>query len=112
MYKIPKAPKNKIIQNRSYVGDSIEIKVMKITQQKEPIKDGAPLRYTDRSEGVQPAHDVRTDRWDKALEATDSITAGRRAKREQKMGEKAKENMKKEDENSKPDQAGNPESKA
>lgn len=47
----------------------------------EPITDGAPLIYTDRKDGVDPAHNIRTDRWDLALDMTDSITKQAIAKR-------------------------------
>lgn len=106
MYRQQQPTKNKVKTNQSYVGDSLEIKILRMTQNKEPIKDGAPLSYSDRSQGVQPAYNIRTDRFEIALEATDSITKGRRARREKKFGEQANDNMKTEDKNSKPDKAG------
>ena len=44
------------------VGESIEDKVRRIENNKEPITDGAPLVYTERKDGVQEAYDVRTDK--------------------------------------------------
>ena len=31
--------------------------------------DGAPIIYTERKDGVLPAYDIRTDRWEIAQEA-------------------------------------------
>ena len=62
-----------INRNESVVGISIERKVEKITESKEPITDGAPLIYTERKEGVIPAYDVRTDRFEIAVEAMGKV---------------------------------------
>jgi hypothetical protein len=48
---------------------------------KEPIEDGAELVYQDRSAGVDPAYNVRTDRWELAVEAMDKVTGDTIAKR-------------------------------
>ena len=68
--------------NETYEGITIETKVNRITQSKEPITDGAPLIYTDRKDGVNPAYDVRTDRFEVALDAFNKIDASRKAKRD------------------------------
>lgn len=52
-----------------YNGESIEKKCRRVTTTKEPIKDGAPIIYTERKQGVIPAFDPRTDRWELAQEA-------------------------------------------
>ena len=39
----------------------IEEKVRRITENGEPIKDGAPIIYTERKDGVNPAFNIRTD---------------------------------------------------
>ena len=36
----------------------IEEKVRRITENKEPIKDGAPIIYTERKDGVNPAYNI------------------------------------------------------
>ena len=82
-----KYSKNLITVNESVTGISIERKVEKITESKEPITDGAPLIYSERNEGVIPAYDVRTDRFEIALDAMDKIDASRKAKREAKAAE-------------------------
>ena len=51
---------------------------------KEPIKDGSPMIYTEKSEGVNPAYDIRTDRFELACEAMDKIHRSKLAKKEDK----------------------------
>ena len=80
-----------INKNESVVGVSIERKVEKITESKEPITDGAPLIYTERKEGVIPAYDVRTDRFEIAIEAMGKVVKSNIAKREQAAAKKAAE---------------------
>ena len=75
--------------NRSYQGESIEDKLERIIQQKEPIKDGAPLVFTERKMGVLPEYNIRTDRFEVAIEAMDAVQKSTIAKREAAM--KAKE---------------------
>ena len=61
-------------------GESIEDKVRRITENNEPITDGAPIIYTNRDDGVLPAYNIRTDRWDIAQEAMDAINQANLAK--------------------------------
>lgn len=109
MYKIFKMPQTSINTQNTYEGESIEQKMMRVTNNKEPIKDGAPLTYTERKEGVQPGYDIRTDRWEVAVDAMDKVTAAGVAKREERhktpeqkeadrIAKEAKANMKKEGE--------------
>ena len=67
--------------NRELWGDEYEIKVRRITESKEPITDGAPVIYTDRKEGTKPEFNIRTDRFDIALDAMDYVNRSRTAKR-------------------------------
>ena len=64
-------------------GESIENKVRRITENNEPITDGAPIIYTNRDDGVLPAYNIRTDRWDIAQEAMDRVNKERIAKGQQ-----------------------------
>lgn len=48
----------------AYEGETIENKVRRLTENKEPIKDAAPLVYTKKVDGVLPQYDIRTDKWD------------------------------------------------
>lgn len=68
--------------NNSLEGESIEAKVCRIVNNGEPISDGAPLIYTERKEGVKEEYNIRTDRFDIALNAMDYVTASNRAKRD------------------------------
>lgn len=99
MYKKQKADKTSINVNSSYEGERIEEKIMRITNNKEPISDGAPTIYTDRKDGVKPEYDIRTDRWEIAVDAMDAVTKQKLAERENRqkpIGEQAKEGMDKE----------------
>lgn len=79
--------KHKIIQktkfniNNSVEGETIEQKVERFMNNKEPITDGAPIIYQPRNEGVRPEFDIRTDRFEIALDATDNISRSKLAKR-------------------------------
>ena len=68
--------------NQSVEGETIEQKVERILDNKEPIKDGAPLIYTDRKDGVQAGYNIRTDRWEVAVDAMDAVAKTKAAQRE------------------------------
>ena len=55
-----------------------------IPQNKEPISDGAPIIYTDRKDGVKPEYDIRTDRFELAVEAMNGLHKTHLAKREER----------------------------
>ena len=67
--------------NFAIITETIETKVARITQNKEPITDSAPIIFTEKKDGVLPAYNIRTDRFDIALEAMDKIGRSK-AKRE------------------------------
>ena len=71
--------------NESLEGETIEQKVERILSNGEAIEDVAPLIYTERADGVQPQYDIRTDRWDVAIDAMDYVTASEIAKRDNLM---------------------------
>ena len=85
MYNKNKAQKTTIKLNTSYIGETIEQKIRRIVNNKEPISDGAPLVYTDRRDGVNPGHDIRTDRFEIAVEAMDKVSKTYMARREERM---------------------------
>lgn len=96
MYKITAYKKTSIKVNKSYQGERIETKIERIVNNNEPITDGAPLVYTERKDGVMPAYDIRTDRFEIAVDAMDKVQKAQIAKREERaksIGEKAKEGM-------------------
>ena len=64
-------------------GETIETKVARITQNKEPITDSAPIIFTEKKDGVLPAYNIRTDRFDLAIDAYDKIDMERIAKKNQ-----------------------------
>lgn len=73
----PKPPKT----NYEYQeGESIENKVRRITENNEPINDSAPIIYTNRDDGVLPAYNIRTDRWEIAQAAMDAVNQANLAK--------------------------------
>lgn len=66
-------------------GETIEQKIERIVQNKEPIKDGAPEIYTERKDGVISAYNIRTDRWELAADAMDAVQRSIQAKREERQ---------------------------
>lgn len=95
MYKQQPTRKYKgtLKRNETYKGETIEQKIFRITNNKEPIKDGAPQIYTDRSEGVKPEYDIRTDRFEVAIDAMSVVDKTYKAQREQRIGERTYDTM-------------------
>ena len=79
MYKYNINKPTKIRINQSVEGETIEMKVRRIVDNKEPITDGAPLIYGPKGE-IMAGHNIRTDRFEIAVEATDSISKASIAK--------------------------------
>lgn len=77
-----------LARNTSTQGETIETKVERIMVNNEPIDDGAPIIYTERKYGVQPEYDIRTDRFDLALEATGHIARTAKIKRMKGIAER------------------------
>lgn len=101
MYKTIKPKKTDFNINKAKVGETIEARVRRIMNNKEGIKDGAPLIYTTRDEGIRADMDVRTDRFEHALDAMDAVAKMKAAQREgtkkkPDLGQQAKEGMAKE----------------
>ena len=63
-----------------YEGETIEQKVYRMTQNKEPIKDAAPLVYTEKKKGVLPQDNIRTDKWDLVLDKMEAANRQKIAK--------------------------------
>lgn len=55
------------------VGENIIIKIRRILDENEPLTDGAPLIYTPKADGVRPEFDIRTDKWQIAINAMDRV---------------------------------------
>ena len=77
--------------NDAYEAVSLEKKIEKIMNSKEPIDETAPIIYTERKKGVQPEYNIRTDRFEIALEAMDKVSKSYQAKREERMKENSEE---------------------
>lgn len=54
-------------------GESIEKKIDRMTQTQEPIGETAPIVYTTKTEGIIPAYDIRTDKWEIAQDAMSKV---------------------------------------
>lgn len=61
-------------------GETLETKVKRITENNEPITDGAPIIYTNREDGVLAAYNIRTDRWEIAQQAMEAVNQANLAK--------------------------------
>lgn len=92
MYKKIKAKRTSLKISNSYIGETIEQKVFRITNNKEKIESSQPLIYTERVDGVQAAYDIRTDRWDIAVDAMNIVDKTHKAKREERHTPKIEEN--------------------
>lgn len=98
MYKgKPIKVKTKMQRNESVEGESIEMKMRRVLSNKEPITDGAPIIYQPRKDGVRPEYNIRTDRFEYAIDAMDKASKSKIAKRvnfhemqEKKSGDETK----------------------
>lgn len=72
-------------------GESIEEMVRRCTANNEPIEASAPMIYTEEADGVQPQYDIRTDKFDIALDAIDKYQASQTAKGKIEQPDKPKE---------------------
>lgn len=65
------------LQTELTEGERLECKIERMTENNEPIGETAPLIYTPRKEGVIAAYDIRTDKWDIALDAMSKVNKTR-----------------------------------
>ena len=65
----------KEFENTDETGENIVTKVRRILDENEPLTDGAPLIYTPKEDGVKPEYDIRTDKWQIAINAMDRVNA-------------------------------------
>ena len=61
--------------NLTYQGEPREVKLRKIISgESSNMEDGVfPTIYTEKKDGVQPEYDIRTDRFEIAIDAMDKI---------------------------------------
>lgn len=85
-YEIPTAGRSNLVVNMSTPGETIENKIDRIVNGDGELKqgDGAPLLYTERKEGIRASTNIRTDRFEIAIEATERIAKSYKARREEK----------------------------
>lgn len=85
MYK-PLWPNNETYRiNESTEGETIETRVERIMNNNEPITDGAPIIYTARQDGVPPETNIRSDRFEIAIEGHDKMAKERLQKRQERQ---------------------------
>lgn len=80
-YLTRKTDTTQIRVNKSKVGERIEERVQRMLYAGESMGDGAPLIYTDRRNGVEPQYNVRSDRFELALDAINGVTKDTLTKR-------------------------------
>lgn len=85
MYRTPVMQKGNIEINNSVEGQTIEEKIEKMLLNKGKAIEGekSPLVYQERKAGINAAYNIRTDRWEIAIEAGDRIAASYKARREE-----------------------------
>ena len=54
-------------------GETLIKKIQRILDENEPLTDGAPMIYTPKQEGVREDCDIRTDKWEIAMNAMDKV---------------------------------------
>lgn len=95
MYKKNIPSKTQLQVNNSYKGETIEQKIRRIIESKEPVNENAGLIFTERHEGVLQHTNIRTDKWDAALESMNELSNKHRQRRVkgESTGAEAKKNM-------------------
>lgn len=76
--------------NQSYEAEPLEITLRRAITSSEPISTTAPQIFTERKDGVRPEYDIRTDRFEVAMETMDRATKAHIANRENAFKEKQK----------------------
>ena len=84
MYIVREYHNTSLNVNNSVEGEPLETKIERITTNKEKITDNAPLIFTERSEGVLAGYNIRTDRFEIAIDAIDKNIKARVARSENK----------------------------
>lgn len=93
MYNRPRMPKTSIKVNKSYEGVPIERKMERMLNNGAEEADSAPIIYTERQDGIIPDMDIRTDKWEHAVEARDKDTKTELARRSREIGERTYDTM-------------------
>lgn len=88
MYKAPKFKNGSQQFNKSVEGEPIERKIERMLNNGEPIEGEAQPIYTERSMGVIPTYNIKTDRLEQALEAKEKLEQAFTSKLESRRKEK------------------------
>lgn len=88
MYNKNEMKRSSLRINESVEGETIETKIERVLNNKEAITDGSPVIYNERKDGVLPGQDIRTDRFDLAIDAMDKVSRTHIAKRENAIKER------------------------
>lgn len=110
MYNKNKPQETTIELNEAVIGESLETKIERILENGEGVTEAVPIIHTPRAEGVLPEYNVRTDRFDVALEGTDYIQKSNTAKAEEKAEAQRKAREEALNPDKKGDNNGKPES--
>lgn len=92
--------KSELSKNDQREGKSIEEEIRQMLNNNEKMKGDIQVIYTQKNEGTLPAYDIRTDRFEIALDGITKIQKSYSARRE----EKARMEIVKELEDGKPEQ--------
>lgn len=71
--------------NESQEGETLEQQIERMLTNKEPLGEGQALIYTERKDGVRAETNIRTDRWEVAIDAMDKVSKSYQARREERM---------------------------
>lgn len=66
-------------------GETIEQAVERLVNNNEPVEGQAPLIYTERKEGIRADMNIRTDRWEIAVDAMDKVSRSYKARRAERI---------------------------
>lgn len=103
MYKVPKFSRTKLNVYNAIEAEMLESKIHRLITGGEDVLGSdsrkAPIIYQERSIGVQAGCNIRTDRFEIAIEAKDKMVRSSIAKREESEKKKAEESSKKVGEN-------------
>ena len=81
MYRQQLKAFNGIKRNTSTEGETIEQKIFRLINNKEPLTDKVDLIYTERREGVRAETDIRTDKWELAAHLMSTASNSKREAR-------------------------------
>lgn len=68
--------------NNTQEGETLEKKVYRMKNNKEPFTAEVQTNYTERNEGIKPEYNIRTDRFEIAIDAMSAVDKTHKAKRE------------------------------